>query len=455
MVAARCPGETSGLLGPQMAATVISRRTGFECIVLAVDRNEERTAVKRALQEYFGPRPPLVAFSTLHGRDDLFALAADLKSDGAVTILAGPQAAQDFAGETGCERFSHRFKGVSDRFSFALQGPAEQIAPFLERFPYCPLEEVPGAVFMRNGVLRSNSVQGWSEACLSEVDWSNLNAPHPGGIAPLPVSSAQVVQQIGCPHAARRRWTSLEYPAGLPSSGDPRIELELRGCSFCDVASDKGFYGTLGLEAVMRQIRCLPEHSGGGRIEFELINENPLPGLRRILERAAEESIRLTQINLTMRSDWLVQGEAHLRLALDLARRQGVRIMAASVGLEAFDDRILHNLNKGVTTETNLQAVRLMRRLKQEYPANWAYSRQEGSVHGFIHPTPWDDARTQSSSRMAMYANDLPADILPRTSVPLIIHHGCGLGEWIRAIESREQLRFPRTGSHIAWWEEP
>jgi hypothetical protein len=56
---------------------------------------------------------------------------------------------------------------------------------------------------------------------------------------------------------------------------------------------------------------------------------------------------------------------------------------------------------------------------------------------------------------MAVYSNDLPADILPRTSVPLIVHHGCGLGEWIRTIEAREQLRFPRTGSHIAWWEEP
>jgi hypothetical protein len=438
-----------------MAATVIRRRTGLECIVLAVERGTGREEARRALHRYFGSQPPLVAFSTLHGRRDLFDLAGDLKAEGAATFLAGPQAGLDYAGETGCDGLMHRFQGYADRFDFALRGPAEQVVPYLRRYPECPVDEVPGAVFLRRGILQRNDPLGWDEDCLAEVDWDNLYAPVDGDLAPVPVSSAQVLQQIGCPYAARKRRVALDYPAGLTASAEPVVELELRGCSFCDVASDKGFYGTLDLDTVMRQIRCLPEHPSGGRIRFELINENPLPGLRSLLERSIEESIRLTQIDLTMRADWLVRGEPLLRRALDLAQRHGVRIMASSVGFEAFDDRILRNLNKGVSAAVNLEAVRLMRRIKEDYPHTWAYSRQEGSVHGFIHPTPWDDSWTQSRTRMAVYSNDLPADILPRTSVPLIVHHGCGLGEWIRTIEAREQLRFPRTGSHIAWWEEP
>jgi hypothetical protein len=69
----------------------------------------------------------VIGFSTLGGRPDLFGLAGELKDKGAITILAGPQANVDFKGEVDHDRFDHRFKGMSDRFTFALQGPAQQI----------------------------------------------------------------------------------------------------------------------------------------------------------------------------------------------------------------------------------------------------------------------------------------------------------------------------------------
>jgi len=228
----------------------------------------------------------------------------------------------------------------------------------------------------------------------------------------------------------------------------------VRGCSFCDVAIDKGFHGVLKNERVLEQIAGLPETDDGRKIAFELINENPLPGLSRILIEAEERKLRLSQVNLTMRADWLLKGEEHLREALTLARKMRIRVLLSSVGFESFDDGILKNLHKGSTVETNLSAVRLMRRLKELFPFQWSYSKAEGAVHGFIHPTPWDTPETEANIGRIIHRHRLSSDILPDHSVPLIIHHASSLADWIREVEQREHLLFERYGSVIGWWEE-
>ena len=83
-------GETYGLLGPQMAATVIEQHTPYDCIVIAVAKEDDKQDLKKALANYFGPDRPIVGFSTLSGRQDLFELSRELKHNEAITILAGP-----------------------------------------------------------------------------------------------------------------------------------------------------------------------------------------------------------------------------------------------------------------------------------------------------------------------------------------------------------------------------
>ena len=105
-------GEAYGLLGPQMAATIIEDHGGCECIVIAVTREDEKAALKTILANYFAAQRPIIGFSALSGREDLFSLAGELRKEGAVTILAGPQAGVDFSGEKGWRSHSHRFKGL-------------------------------------------------------------------------------------------------------------------------------------------------------------------------------------------------------------------------------------------------------------------------------------------------------------------------------------------------------
>ena len=448
-------GESYGLLGPQMAATIISENIDYDAIVVAVTNEDDKTDLKAALENHFRGTRMVIGFSTLGGRPDLFDLAGELKSKGAITILAGPQANVDFKGEIGCESVEHRFKGMSDRFTFALHGPVQQILPILKSGLDGDISEFDGVLYKdKAGQIKESRPAPWEDQWLSRVDWTNIFRLKGASFARMPVTCGQVLQQIGCPHAAKARKIQIDYPADLADGTDPkRVTITQKGCSFCDVAQDKGFMGTVGDKAVKSQMACLPEQADGSRVPFELINENPLPRLDHIMELAEEFGLELSQINLTLRADYFLKGQENLKHTLETAQKKNIRILLASIGFESFDDTILKNLNKGVTRQMNLNTIKTIRDLKPKFPFHFGYLKEEGANHGFIHPTPWDtpDIARELDRTIAMY--QLAMDILPPHSTPLIIHHSCGLADWIRQIEQQENIQFERLGTTIAWWQ--
>jgi len=446
-------GETYGLLGPQMAATLISAHTPYKCIVIGATRENRPEELQKALRGYFGSQRPLLGFSTLGGREELFDLAGALKAQGAVTILAGPQADVDFKGERNWARHANRFQGWSANFSVALQGPAEQVFPVLDGLDADTLIDSPGILYKQGRNVRQKPPATWNPRHLTTIDWHNLYRVKAGQLVRHEIKTAQVLQQIGCPYAAQSTQIAIDYPVAMGAYTKQGLHVDVRGCSFCDVAVDKGYHGTLDAEAVISQMAGLPEEEDGRKIAFELINEYPLPGLEHLLDDARAHSIRLTQVNLTMRADGLVNGADHLRNALEVARHRGIRIVLASVGFESFDDRILRNLNKGSNVTMNLAAVRLMRKLKEDFPKTFGYLRSEGGNHGFIHPTPWDTPESENQIKNVIAQYGLNHDILPNHSTPLIIHHASVLGEWIRRVEKSEPIQFKRYGSIIGWWD--
>jgi radical SAM superfamily enzyme YgiQ (UPF0313 family) len=448
--------ETYGLLGPQLAATIIQNETPYECIVIAVTREDDKATVKKALADYFGKQRPVIGFSALSGRKDLFSLARELRKEGAVTILAGPQANVDFIGEQDWQNHPHRFKGLATYFSFGLHGPAEQVIPLLNSPDGNERTDIHGLLYVdADGNVRQNSPKNWDEKYFEKVCWDNIYIVGKEGITPLNISTGQVLQHIGCPYAARTRKIEIDYPASINGLQTKKIRLRLKGCSFCDVAVDKGFYGKLHMETVISQIRCLPQAQDGRKIPFELINENPLPVFPDLLKEVHRQGIKLSQINLTLRADWFISGLQHLKRALHMAKDLGIYVLLGSIGFESFDDTILRNLNKGLSVAKNLEAIRLLRQLKEEFPQQIGYSSKEGAIHGFIHPTAWDTRETEANIQKTIYLYGLQNDILPPHSTPLIIHHASALGSWIREIERRERLRFKRYDSIIGWWEEP
>ncbi|MEE4262591.1 MAG: hypothetical protein V2I56_07850 [Desulfobacteraceae bacterium] len=449
--------ENYGLLGPQMAATIIQDHSPYECIVIAVTREYDRAALKKHLADYFGSARPLVGFSALSGREDLFALAKELREEGVLTLLAGPQANVDFLGEEGWQDHPHRFKGLSENFDFGLQGPAEQVVELLHHLDGKEAwSQISGLLYIdRNGHPIQNPSNAWDPQYLGKVSWDNIYRLAGEGLVPIDIGLGQVLQHIGCPHATRTAPLEIDYPVSIGGGQGKPVKLSLKGCSFCDVAADKGYFGKLDGETVFSQIQCLPEAADGRKIPFELINENPLPGLPDLMREVSSRGIKLSQVNLTLRADWLMTGIRHLKAALEIGGELGVYVLLSSIGFESFDDAILKNLNKGLNAKKNIDAVRHIRQLKEEFPEQLGYASREGAIHGFIHPTPWDTGETTASIQKNIALYGLQNDILPPHSTPLIIHHASGLGQWIREIERREKLCFKRLGSIIAWWEAP
>ena len=447
--------ESYGLLGPQMAATIIQNNTNYECVVVGVGHDFDKEVIKKNIIQLAGSDRPVIGFSNLGGRPELWELAKELKVERAITILGGPQADVDYIGEVGRERHSHRFPGVRDSFTLALQGPAEQLIPFLNSQGREEADKIRGLLFIQNGRCRINERDRWNGDFLRRVNWKNLYRLGSSGLEPVFITSAQVVQQIGCPYTTRTMRVSIDYPTnlkGAPFTETGKIPLSLRGCSFCDVARDKGFGGNLSLDNVLTQIINLPEDGEGRKIPFELINESPLPTLPQLLSAIKQQGVKISQVNLGTRADWLVMGKEKLRAALKLAKAMNVRLLLSAVGFESFANSVLRNLNKGYPTETNLSAIRLIRQLKEEFLENWFYTTADGASHGFIHPTPWDSIETEREINTIIFAYGLNRDILPKLSTPLIIHHACGLGDWVRELEMREGITLKRAASIIEWW---
>ncbi|HME41871.1 MAG TPA: hypothetical protein VKF36_02200 [Syntrophorhabdales bacterium] len=424
-------GEPHGILGAQVAATYFSRRLAIPSIVVGLKRDFHKEKFLAFAQDHYQGKERIIGFSHLSGRKEIFQLIAMLHEMGFTTILGGPQALQDYAGEPDADRFPHRFQGLKDRVDIAIQGPVDGV-----RQKY--LKE-------KNRTFQS----GWATDIYLEVDWSNLYT-FSEKLEPLEIQVAQVLAAIGCPYARKESAALLDPPVSLADKV-PKITIRSYGCIFCDVAWDKGFQGHVNRASLMAQIKGLPDKAGR-KIPFELIDEYPITTLQALLDETQEEGIDLSQVNLVCRVDAVTKHAEALTKILSTARERAIRIMFSSIGFESFSEKILAHFNKGVTVAEITECVELLRRLKDEFGDTLLYRRDEGATHGFIHPTPWDDGETFPEMDRNIFIHGLFDDILPDHSTPLIIHHGSALGEWLRQIEESTNVVFGRDSTWIEWW---
>jgi hypothetical protein len=425
-------GEPHGILGAQLAATFLQRRLSMPSIVVGIERDFSKEKLFRFIDEYYAGDEKAVAFSHLCGRKDLIELAQELRHEGFITILGGPQARQDFYGEPDTVLYPHRFKGLKSIIDIAFQGPVDGFG----------LEHLG----TRGAVLE----YPWTRDIFLEVDWSNIYT-FSDALKKLEIRLAQVMNAIGCPYARISQKITLPPPINLRERGVQALEVQSGGCIFCDVARDRGYHGSLERNKVVAQIVGLPEVKGR-KIPFELIDEYPIRSLGGLMEETERNEIKLSQINLVCRVDDVRDHASALEEILALAQRQDVKIMFASIGFESFSDRLLQYFCKGINMADIVKCVETLRRLKDRFKSHLLYRRDEGANHGFIRPTPWDDSETILEIDRNIFVHRFFEDILPEHSIPLIIHHASYLGDWIREIELRTNITFSRVGTWIEWW---
>jgi hypothetical protein len=450
-------GEPHGILGAQVAATFIQRKLSIPSIVIGIERNFSKEQLLHFIDEYYEGRwsntikPPssvqgsrgaaspvsvgrerTIAFSHLCGRKDLIGLAQELKQEGFITFLGGPQVRQDYDGEPEVDSYPHRFRGLKPIFDLAFHGPVDGLRP-----------EHLG---LRGAMIE----HPWTKDIYSEVDWSNIYT-FSASLKKLDVRLGQVLNAVGCPYAQNAQAVTLPPPTNLRNKGVPKLEVQSEGCIFCDVSRDKGYHGIVGRNEVITQIAGLPELDGR-KIPFELIDEYPIRFLGQLLEDTRKHGIKLCQINLVCRVDDINSHVSELVDVLSAAQRLDVKIMFASIGFESFTDRLLQFFCKGITVEDIVKCVETLRSLKDRFGKHFLYRRDEGANHGFIRPTPWDDSETLMEIDRNIFIHRFFEDIVPEHSTPLIIHHASHLGDWIRQIESTTGITFSREGTWIEWW---
>ncbi len=425
-------GEPHGILGAQVAATFFQRKLSIPSIVVGIERGFLKERLFRFIDEYDSDGEKVVAFTHLCGRKDLIGLVGELKQKGFITILAGPQAGQDYHGEPDIDSYPHRFRGMKPMIDIAFQGPVDGFKSEHLR--------------MRDVLLK----HPWGKSIFLEVDWSNMYT-FSDTLKKLDVQLGQVLNAVGCPYASKAQAITLPPPTNLGERGVQDIEVQSAGCIFCDVSRDKGFHGSVERDCVIAQIAGLPELNGR-KIPFELIDEYPIRSVGGLLEETERHWIKLSQINLVCRADDINAHASDLVEILSLARKQDVKIMFASIGFESFSDRLLRYFCKGITLADIVKCVETLRRLKDRFGSHFLYRREEGANHGFIRPTPWDDSETILEIDSNIFLYRFFEDILPEHSTPLIIHHASYLGDWIRQIESKTGVRFSRDGTWIEWW---
>ena len=424
--------EPHGLLGAQVAATFFERKLSIPSIVVGIERHFSRERLLHFINEYYAGTKKIVAFSHLCGRSDIIGLARELNQDGFITILGGPQARQDYAGEPGTDSHPQRFRGLKSMIDMAFQGPVDSLTS----------EHLD-----TRGMLLENP---WTKNIFLEVDWSNIYT-FSDTLKKLEVRLGQVLNAMGCPYASKIQAVTLPPPSSLRERRIPDVEVWSEGCIFCDVSRDKGYHGSVGRDRVIAQIAGLPEVDGR-KIPFELIDEYPIGFLDKLLKDTERHRITLSQINLVCRVDDINAHASDLADILSLARRRDVKIMFASIGFESFCDRLLQYFCKGITVSDIVKCVETLRRLKDSFKTHFLYRRDEGANHGFIRPTPWDDTETLQETDRNIFLHRFFEDILPEHSTPLIIHHASYLGDWIRQIESTTGIIFGRSGTWIEWW---
>jgi len=425
-------GETHGILGAQVAATFFQRKFSIPSIVVGIERNFSKERLHRFIDEHYQGKEKVAAFSHLCGRTDLIGLIQTLKQEGFITMLGGPQARQDYNGEPETNSYPHRFRGLESIVDITFQGPVDSLKK----------EHLD-----RKGVLLEYP---WTKDIFLEVDWSNIYT-FSDTLKKLDVRLGQVVNAIGCPYASKLQAAILPPPTNLREMGIPELNVRSEGCIFCDVSKDKGYHGSVERHRLMSQLNELPEVDGR-KIPFELIDEYPIRSLGKLLEDTERHEIKLSQINLVCRVDDINAHDSDLVEILQLAQRQEMKIMFASIGFESFSDRLLQYFCKGITVSDIVKCAETLRRMKDQFGSHFLYRRDEGANHGFIRPTPWDDSETMQEMDRNIFLYRLFEDILPDHSTPLIIHHASYLGDWIRQIESMTDITFSRSGTWIEWW---
>jgi hypothetical protein len=299
--------------------------------------------------------------------------------------------------------------------TFAVFGPGRQAArEFMDVFFGDRDFSKVTNLFYKNGtrIHYSARTQHWdlTSELFPYKPYLNWGYVGPQRKANANTESVSVVAGTGCPYAGSTKST-LQYDIGgtlrqlgfdLADTASQRLgeifNRQTHGCSFCifQLQEHRAYGPAKTADMLLKQADHL--FSTYGTRAFPIQTENPFPFLNNFLQGLIAHRIPLEFVSIRTRPDILVKQKAKLVKALETAEKHGFHFSIEEVGFESFVEEELTLFNKGLDVQTNMEALELLREMKNQF--NGYLSVHVG--HGMILFHPWTTIESLSSNLRVM-----------------------------------------------------
>jgi hypothetical protein len=178
------------------------------------------------------------------------------------------------------------------------------------------------------------------------------------------------------------------------------------GCSFCvfQLQEHKSYGVSSTTDILVRQAQHLSETYSTSA--FSIQTENPFPFLNPFIQEVLDRGIPLDFVSIRSRPDTLLKQKTALLHALERAREHDFHFSIEEVGFESSVEEDLARFNKGIEPRTNLQALKLLHEIKEEYETNVSVHVGHGMI--LFHPWTTLDSLSENLRVMAEYADVFP-----------------------------------------------
>lgn len=196
------------------------------------------------------------------------------------------------------------------------------------------------------------------------------------GLAPNEVARTRYLMlNMGCPYRTSGNTTGFLDGLELPTTWGAA------GCTFCNVGPYEAQSAGTRAALVRTQLEALNRHGPYERLV--VIDEFVFRDLDHLAHAVVELAPRGVEVMVRARVDYLTTYEAELTRALEVLVGHG-SLTPYLIGFENFSDAELQRYNKGITAATNLEGVRKLTALAEQWPhLNLSPSQ------GFILFGPW------------------------------------------------------------------
>ncbi len=162
------------------------------------------------------------------------------------------------------------------------------------------------------------------------------------------------------------------------------------GCAFCTrPASPKGPRRQFSAQEADVHLRALAKTllTFSGRLSVRLLGEPAMRNIGVLVERILASGIPPADWLLDSRADTLLRQKAQLAQACKALRGTGHKLFLALIGVENYSQAELLRMNKGITTQGNLDAMWTLLELERDWPDTFDF-RTHGGLSMILF-TPW------------------------------------------------------------------